>query len=195
MVTLNISLADGTIEIEADHDQIDQVAASAIKLIEALAASSGGAAIQRLVTTSSEVPSSPPQAGDQGSAEAARRPKARKGSGKTRNWNFLPKLFDDEGWAKLTDFYKSKSPTGQNEQVAVITSFVSETLKREGVDGNELHSCFKTLGIKTPANLTGVLGNMATAGLGHSTDGKFFLDFKGNQMVDMDLPRAQAKAK
>ena len=196
MVTLNISLSDGTVEIESDPEQLDAVTGSAIKLIEALAAvkahilskPQGSSAADQVNVPEEAQPDSP---------NGTIKPKARskKGGAKTKNWQHLPDLLDHDGWKAVGEFYEQKQPSGQNEQVAVLVDILSSKLARKGIEGNEIHSAFKTLGLKTPANLTGVLGNMASVGLGHTTDGKFFLDFKGKQMVDHDLPRQNAAKK
>lgn len=196
MVTLSISLADGTVAIEADPDQIEEVTASAIKLIEALSATQHHAATRqvKLTATESNEKTKKSEAIVPAETELEIKAKARtkKGTVKSKNWQHFPGLLSHDGWNEVKNFYDEKMPSGQNEQVAVFVAKLSKILDRKGFDGNEIHSAFKSLGIKTPANLMGVLGNMASLGLGHTSDGKFQLDFKGQQLVDIELPRSKA---
>ncbi|KQB97480.1 hypothetical protein AL073_00565 [Loktanella sp. 1ANDIMAR09] len=120
------------------------------------------------------------------------KPKRKRGGAKPRNWQFLPELLTNDQWQKVAEFVAEKKPKTQNEKVAVFCSVLRSLLGRDGFDGNEIHTAFKSLGDKTPSSLSGVFGNMASEGLGHTIDGKFHLDFKGNQLVDHDLPKTES---
>jgi hypothetical protein len=201
MVKIVINIKDGLIDLEAEPEQLEQATASAIRLIERLSS----APVADTRATVLETPKVDPsrdhfsdaeQAGVSGAASSEKsKGRRRKGAGKTKNWEFKPELLQDSDWVRVRDFVAVKSPSTQNEKVAVFVSILSQILGRKAFDGHELHTCFKTLTERTPANLTGVLGNMAAEGLGHTSEGKFQLDFAGNQLVDHDLPRVKSAKK
>jgi len=200
MVKIRIGLREGTVDIEADGELVESTTTQAIVLMERLSelqlpATPVDAAPRLEPSTSvddseNEGDKSTESSGAPTSAKGRAR---KKGGNKTKNWQYIPDLLDHDGWGKAKDFFEEKAPKTQNEKVAVIVAGLGTHLGRNTFDGNEIHSAFRAFGEKTPANLSGVLGNMATEGLGHSSDGKFQLDFKGTQLVEHDLPREEKK--
>jgi hypothetical protein len=201
VVKIVINIRDGLLDLDADPQQLDQATECAIRLIDRLS-SSPHAPRSSLSHSppSSSASVEPPDGAEQINGSAGATPekskgRKKKGVGKTKNWEYKPELLLDSDWAKVKDFVALKAPSTQNEKVAVFVSILSQLLNRKGFDGHEIHTCFKTLGERTPASLTAVLGNMATEGLGHTSDGRFQLDFAGSQLVDHDLPKAKPAKK
>jgi hypothetical protein len=189
---ISISIYDGTVDIDADPEHITAATDHALRLIAEL---------------SSVKRPSPPQAQQNNEVETMNADNAeavedssntkakqkRRGTSKSKSWQYIHDLVDKSGWKKIHEYYEEKKPKTQNEQVAVFCAILRELTKRDSFDGHEIHSCFKALGKKTPANLAGVFSNMGIDGLGHSSEGKFHLDFKGEQLVEHDLPRSSVK--
>lgn len=194
-IKVSINIREGSLNLEADSAHLDAATESALKLMDRLLSARTFAQDGLAELADKPVdPSARPPISDNGD-ELGNRTKAKrkKSGGRTKNWQFKPTILVAADWSKVKEYYELKNPNTQNEKVAVIVSILAQLLGRAGVDGHEIHTTFKTLGEKTPANLTGVLGNMTGAGLGHSSEGKFQLDFAGNQMVDHDLPRTVGK--
>ena len=102
-------------------------------------------------------------------------------------------LLDEQQRAALKKFYAEKAPATQNDQVAVLSFKLEELTGRSAFDGNELHTAFQAVGEKTPANLSGVFGNMAGKDMGKVVDKKWTPNFKSKDRVNHDLPAASKK--
>lgn len=123
----------------------------------------------------------------------AKKPKRRKGGGHSANWQVVDNLLDDDQRGKLKQFFIEKAPSNQNDQVAVLAFKLEQLTGRPAFDGNELHTAFQAVGEKTPANLSGVLGNMAGKDMGKVVDKKWTPNFKSKDRVNHDLPLAVKK--
>lgn len=120
--------------------------------------------------------------------KAAKKAKRRKGGGHSSNWQVIDNLLDDNQRASLKQFYAEKAPSTQNDKVAVLSFKLEELTGRPAFDGHELHTAFQAVGEKTPANLSGVLGNMAGIDMGKMVDKKWTPNFKSKDRVKHDLP-------
>jgi hypothetical protein len=189
MARIQVDVINGILDIEASEEALEAATQYAIKLLETARQAKPAKSSSPLAS----VENASEEEADAVGADAPPPRKRKRGGGKTKNWQNIPTLLKNEDWKYITDFFAQKSPKTQNEQVAVICRGLSERLDRNGFDGNEIHTVYNGLGKKTPSSLTGVMGNMAVEGLGHTTDGKFQLGFRGEQLVDHDLPRAIGK--
>lgn len=118
----------------------------------------------------------------------------RKTSGsKTTQWSIVDDLLDASGRATLKEFYATKQPNGQNEQVAVLSFKLKELTGRPGFSGDDIYTALQIVGARTPGNLVAVFGNMALAGLGRVQDKAFHPSFKTDDLVKLDLPRSKSK--
>lgn len=191
LVKVSINIKEGSLNLEADSTHLDAATESALRMIDKLLSAQIVSHDQPPVSEVTAHPTHAPAQSIEASEEPAGRVKIKrkKGGARTKNWQFKPNMLNENDWLRVKAFYKEKAPATQNEKVAVIVSVLSSITGRTGIDGHEIHTTFKTLGEKTPANLTGVLGNMTGLGLGNSSEGKFQLGFSGNQMVDHDLPK------
>jgi hypothetical protein len=133
---------------------------------------------------------------DQGAGsddKPAKKVRRRKGGGHSANWQVIDNLLDDEQRAKLKDFFAEKAPSTQNDKVAVLAFKLEQLTGRSAFDGNELHTAFQAVGEKTPANLSGVFGNMAGKDMGKVVEKKWTPNFKSKDRVNHDLPIAPKK--
>lgn len=191
-IKLRIDVKEGTIEIEADSDSFDRVSDKAaillntFKEVEFPSSKSDG---DECEIKHGEQPASKTETPEE------RKPKRRRGSGtaKTTNWSMVNDLLDEAGRTALKAFYDEKSPGNQNEQVAVLAIKLKELTGRDGFDGNEIHTAFQIVGMKTPGNLNAVFGNMASANLGSQADKKFKPNFKAGDLVTHNLPNKPKK--
>ena len=192
-VKLMINLNEGVMDIESDVEFFERVADKA----EILLSSFGKNKFEKntlsenkkaedvnddsLETDKSETTSNKPSKRKRSSSSAS------------ANWSMVDNLINEEGRNSLKKFYNEKSPSNQNEQVAVLVYKLKELTKRDGFDGNEIYTAYQIVGKKTPRNLNAVFGNMASSGLGSQEDKKFKNSFVADDMVKLDLPRKDKK--
>ncbi|MEW2914902.1 hypothetical protein [Leisingera sp. JC11] len=190
MAKIFINAADGIVDIEADSDSLSDVTDHALRLLETIQSVAGanlvgtpepvGQTVDEVATDEATIAPNP---------EPTKKKRRSKGGGKTKNWKVVPEFLTDDQWKSVKDFYFEKAPNTQNEQVAVLCYTLSEQSNSTAFDGHEIHTAFQSVGVKTPANLAGVFGNMTGAGLGRQVDGKFELMFRGKELVQHELPR------
>ncbi len=193
-IRLKIDIRSGIIDVETDDATFSAVMDRAEVLLDKFATIETGHG-------SNASPSEKSGPGDaDGSTNDPQTPnsqekKRRKsgGGGKTTSWKMVDNLLEEDQRKQLKEFYGEKSPANQNEQVAVLAFKLNHLTKREAFSGDEVHTAFQTVGVKTPRNLMAVFGNMTADGLGNMADRKFKPNFKCGDLVKHDLPRKTAK--
>lgn len=195
-IKLKLDLIEGTLEVECTGEDFDAVIARSEAMLEKYKAAVP-APTQRPAAALEE-PEEPGGQNDEEVEVSVSEPKPKrkrgKGTAKVANWKPVDNLLSEEQRTELREFYAQKAPSKQNDQVAVLAHKLKEMLGRDGFDGNEIYTAFQVVGTKTPANLTGVFGNMSALSLGKVVDKKWTPNFKSNDLVNLELP-AKAKAK
>lgn len=191
-ISLKIDISQGTVELDCAPQDLEAVISSAERVIAKLLSSPVSAPKRAEQLPPDPVAGQPEDIGE-GEPEAvgsAGKPKAKrkKGGGHAKNWRVIDGLLTEEQRKQLKEFYSLKSPGSQNAQVAVLAYKLSELLGRESFDGDEIHTAFQAVGQRTPANLSGVFGNMAGQGLGRVVEKKWTPNFKSSDLVKYDLP-------
>lgn len=187
MVKLKIDLTNGTIEVEADSDMFETAMLRAEAILDKFAD----------IELAGPQPKGPTDENGSESDEAETPPSGktkrtrRSGSSRTTTWKMVDKLLTESQRADLKKFYAEKNPTTQSEKVSVFCFKLKEVLGRDGFDGNEIHTAFQTVNEKTPGNLKAVFGNLAADGYGRMQDKKFISNFKADDLVKHDLPKAK----
>lgn len=197
-ISLKIDIAQGTVELDCAPQDLEAVISSAERVLAKLLSSPRGP-LKREEPLAAAPNAGQPDDNEEDEAEAAGakgKPKAKrkKGTGHAKNWRVIDNLLNEEQRQELREFYSLKVPGSQNEQVAVLAYKLNEILGRESFDGDEIHTAFQAVGQKTPANLSGVFGNMAGKGLGRIVEKKWTPNFKSGDLVKHDLP-AKKKSK
>ena len=189
-VRLKIDISNGTLEVDCNGDDFDEVMSSAARLLDKFSSVSDFKQSKAGPKETPDLPSDEAIENDgneSGVSKTKPKAKRRKGSG-TANWKVVEQLLSEEQRADLKTFYEKKAPGIQNHQVAVLAHKLSELLGRDGFDGHEIHTAFQAVGAKTPANLTGVFGNMTGEDLGKIVEKKWTPNFKSSDLVKHDLP-------
>jgi hypothetical protein len=192
LISLKIDIIQGTIEVECEAADFESVISSAERVLSNFSGNRSAASVQRPVDNPRpEYPivDRPELNEDAGHLKSKTKSRRKKGGGHA-NWKVLDNLLTETQRGELRKFYAEKAPGKQNDQVAVLAHKLSEMLGRDGFDGNEIHTAFQTVNEKTPANLTGVFGNMTGEGLGKVVDKKWTPNFKSSDLVKHDLPAA-----
>ncbi|MEE4210398.1 MAG: hypothetical protein V2I43_14180 [Parvularcula sp.] len=195
-IKLHLDVVDGTLELECSGADFEAIMTRIEGMMKSLAN-----VPKRKMADAPEASHDPEQEGVEREEaptirdEATKKPKRRKGSGGHANWKVIDNLLTEEQRGELRTFYAKKAPGRQNDQVAVLAYKLAEMLGRNGFDGNEIHTAFQAVNEKTPANLTGVFGNMTGEGLGQVVEKKWTPNFKSSDMVKHDLPASKPTKK
>lgn len=189
-IKLKLDVIEGTLEVECNGDDFEAVMSHAEKMLEKFTDTKVQTRPAKKKTYEDLEGTSGAQNNPVEQNQDTPKSKRKRGSGKSANWKILDNLLDAGQRQQLQQFYAEKSPGKQNDQVAVLAYKLKEMLGREGFDGNEIHTAFQVVGKKTPANLTGVFGNMTGEGLGKIDDKKWTPNFKSDDLVKHDLPVA-----
>lgn len=193
-IKLKIDIRSGVIDVETDDSTFSSVMDRAEILLDKFANIETGHGSD---TNSSEDSRPIDTAGSSVDPKAANAPEKKRrrsgGAGKTASWKMVDNLLEEAQRKQLKEFYSQKGAANQNEQVAVLAFKLNELTKREAFSGDEIHTAFQTVGVKTPKNLMAVFGNMTADGLGNMADKKFRPNFKCGDLVKHDLPRKKAK--
>lgn len=193
-IKLHLDVTEGTLDLECSGEDFETVMARIEGMMKNLAS-----APHRKPLPNVEGPADVKQDTSEVELDAGsddkpvKKTRRRKGGGHSANWQVIDNLLDDEQRAKLKQFFAEKDPSTQNDKVAVLAFKLEELTGRPAFDGNEIHTAFQAVGEKTPANLSGVFGNMAGKDMGKVVDKKWTPNFKSKDRVNHDLPIAPKK--
>lgn len=193
-IKLHLDVVEGTLDLECSGEDFEAIMTRVEGMMKNLADFPRQRTKNSAETPESDGPEKsdfPDQTGT--SDQVVKKPKRRKGGGHSPNWKMVDNLLDEEQRADLKRFFAEKAPSTQNDQVAVLSFKLEELTGRPAFDGNELHTAFQAVGEKTPANLSGVLGNMAGKDMGKVIDKKWTPNFKSKDRVNHDLPAVSKK--
>lgn len=118
-----------------------------------------------------------------------------KGAGKARAWNLLEFPLTPEQRQEIRDFFKEKSPTSQNDTVAVVATKLKKFLNRSEFNGDEIHSALKIVNKPTPRNLLAVFGNIKVAGIGGYSDNKLVVNSLMEDHVAFHMKKKEKTSK
>ena len=173
-VKLKIDINNGIIEIDSEEAAFDRVCDQASKLLASFSESN----LSRNEAVSaypSEKPlaQEPINSNGENKKSSAKQKRRASGIGTAASWEMVDDLVSREQLAKLKGFYSEKSPTNQNEKIAVITVKSAELVGRQEFDGNDIYTAFRLLDEKVPGDIKGVFKNMKQSGLGKLDKSKF----------------------
>lgn len=192
-IKLKIDVLEGTLEVECSREDFEAVMSHAEKVLEKFNKTKTVAAERDEPTSESSDGTVSDAAEPVEDQQAPRKAKRKKGVKKTANWKIVDDLLDAPQREQLKAFFAEKAPKRQNDQVAVLAFKLKELLGRDAFDGNEIHTAFRAVGVKTPKSLTSVFSNMARDDLGKIEDKKWVPNFKSDDFVNHNLP-VQPKA-
>lgn len=202
-VKIRVDLSTGTIDVEADASNIEAVFDRLDSFVPRLSEAYGRFCREDKSSPGSGgsvvAPASSVGAGESG-ATPLTEPKVEvrkvsKGAKGKEIYSAVDLGLSEEQRAALRDFYAKKQPHSQNEKVAVLMDW----LKREGgkatTTWNEIFTAFRTVGDKSPAKISSVLGNMVgLSWVRNAGGGQYDLIHVGEDFVKFNLPKAAKKA-
>lgn len=167
-VKISISLATGEVTIEAPASALSEVfdrlesfvprlreIAESAREHEESVVESGGAP----KTSVAPVSQSP-------CVEAPKQPTAKRqkgGSGKSESYKAVDLGLTPEQRTAFKEFYTSKAPDNQSDQVLVVIYWLIENTGRQKVTMDEIFTGLRTVGEKIPKRISSVLSNLALA--------------------------------
>ena len=164
-VKISISLSTGEVTIEAPSSALGEIFDRLESFVPRL----------REIAQSAKEHESESDGGDSGEGDnqpvakaaepatgAGRKSKAGKGSsGKPESYKAVDLKLTPEQRAAFKEFYNSKAPETQNDQLLVVMYWLLQNTDREKVTMDEIFTGLKTVDAKIPKRISSVLSNLA----------------------------------
>lgn len=203
-VKIRVDLATGTIEVEADASNIDAIFDRLDAFIPRLSEAYGRPTKEdkpasSTVGTPPAIPK--PEHPAEGSVANVPDPKGdakkvKKGSKGKEVYSAVDLGLTEQQRQELRDFYTSKQPQSQHEQVAVLMDWLKREGNKSTANWNDIFTAFRTVNVKSPAKISSVLGNMVgLSWVKNVGEGQYALIHVGEDYVKFDLPKPPKKAK
>ncbi|MCT2197592.1 hypothetical protein M3G15_21000 [Paenibacillus sp. p3-SID1389] len=101
--------------------------------------------------------------------------------------------FSSEQRRKLKEFYESKKPTNQNQQLLVVIYWLVIEGNMKELTKEEIFTGLRITGDKAPKRISSVISNLLLEGYILSDGGKYKLHHTGEDFVMHDLPKKPEK--
>jgi hypothetical protein len=204
-VKIKVNLSAGTINVEADAENIgavfDRLDSFVPRLSEAYERSTKESVQKRQAaplspSAASEI--SPSIDANQTNSKE-QKAEARKASKSTKAKEVYTPVdlgLSEAQRTELRDFYTSKQPNNQNEQTVVLMDWLKREGNKSTVSWNDIFTAFRTVGAKSPGKISSVLGNMVGLSWVRSAgNGQFEIIHVGEDYVKFDLPKTKSSSK
>lgn len=173
---ISVDLIERTFNIEVPDENIGDVLEKLAQLFEKLSppGTSQGPNVRK-EPHPNEAPNDADSTGEavENSEEKPKRKRsAGKGPTKVKPYQLIDLGLTKDQRIEIQEFFQSKDPKGQNDQVAVLAVKLKEFLGKSEYSVDEIHSAFKVVNKPTPKNLIAVFGNMKRDGRGGYSDNK-----------------------
>jgi len=200
-VKIRVDLSAGIIEVEADASNIDAVFdrldAFIPRLSQAYKNPSDEASSNGATPTARENQGQPSESTSSNPAEAKGEvKKSAKGSKGKEVYSTVDLGLTETQRQEMRDFYESKKPKSQNDQVAVLMDWLKREGNKSTATWNDIFTAFRTVGVKSPAKISSVLGNMVgLSWVKNVGGGQYALIHVGEDYVKFDLPKEKGTGK
>lgn len=203
-VKIRVDLSAGTVEVEADADNIDAVFDRLDAFIPRLSEAYDRPAEEGQTPSSKGMPPSAPAKPSQSADADPTNPieqkgevrKAAKGSKGKEVYTAVDLGLTETQRNEMRDFYTSKQPKSQHEQIAVLMDWLKRESNKSTATWNDIFTAFRTVGVKSPAKISSVLGNMVgLSWVKNVGGGQYALIHVGEDYVKFDLPKVKSTNK
>ncbi len=185
-VKINIDLSTGTVQIECPETAFE----STLNRVEQFLPKLQSFRAERMVN---DAPKIPPQA--ESGRDAGRDgdgTKATRGQGKRRPtpvYKVTELGADDNAKREFKNFYESKKPQNQNDQVLLCGFWLNITLKRDTFTDDDVYTALRAAGAaKIPSRIESVISNLKLESKLVGEQGKYKTTHIGEDYVNNDLP-------
>lgn len=187
-----VDLRARTFEIEVSEEHVQDI----LGRIEALLEAHSSSPDDRI----SDEPAGHIPPGQEGSSAvtdsgaAPTKPARTRGkSGRLTNWKMVELGLGQDQIEGLREFFRQRSPTTQNDIVAVIGVKLKEYLAKDRLTGDEINSALKLVEQPTPKNLRAVFGNMKGEGIGDADGSTLIVNTYTEDYVKFRMKKVTAK--
>lgn len=198
-VKIRVDLSAGTIEVEADAENIDAVFNRLDAFIPRLSEAYNRSTNEGNLPSSNGVahsatPKNDQPSGSLGQSEQKAEPKkAAKGK---EVYEVVDLGLTEAQRQEMRSFYGSKQPGSQHEQIAVLMDWLKRECNKSTVTWNDIFTAFRTVNVKSPAKISSVLGNMVgLSWVKNVGSGQYALIHVGEDYVKFDLPKEKGAGK
>lgn len=167
-VKISISLATGEVSIEAPASALNQVfdrLESFVPRLSDIAESSREREkppAERVATGGPLSATLPPDLGA-GTTKQVTTKRQKAGGGKNESYKAVDLGLTPEQRSAFKEFYISKAPDNQSDQVLVVIYWLIQNAGREKVSMDEIFTGMRTVGEKIPKRISSVLSNLIIA--------------------------------
>lgn len=188
-VRIKVDLSSGTVEIEADAAQIDNVFERLETFVPRLSEAYGARPVETAGGQGNSQTFSETPKDAEGSSTTKAKPSGRTTSRARETYSIVDLGLKEDQRTAMRQYYETKQPRNQNEQTAVVMDWLRREAGKTAVTLNEIFTGFRTVNIKAPGKISSVLGNMVGQGwIKNAGPGKFELTHVGEDYVKFDLP-------
>lgn len=100
---------------------------------------------------------------------------------------------DEQQRQSFREFYNSKSPKSQNEQILVVMYWLKNDGEKAVLSKDDIYTGLKIVDAKVPARISSVLSNLGIEGRTTSDGDGYHLHHTGEDFVKFDLPKKDGK--
>lgn len=198
-VTVQINIANGEVLIQSPPEYLDTIFTRLETFLpnmlleqSKLVSASGDKSIDEQGESREELPSSDFNDSTATPSHGAKRKRSAT-SKKPESYKSVDLGLDEKQRVEFRDFYKSKSPKSQNEQILVIMYWLKNSGKKDAVTKEEIYTALRTVDAKIPARISSVLSNLGIEGRITSDENGYHLHHTGEDFVKFDLPKTEGK--
>lgn len=200
-VRIQIDLNSGSVNVDAPVEAIDTV----FDRLESFLPRLAEAHMELVDTDTAEEESTGEEAPDEG-ATMASGPTTQPGSGtpttappasRRRNGGSRPETFravdlglKEEQRLAFKQYYESKRPKGQSQQVLVVMVWLVQNAKLEVLTREQIFTGLRSVGARVPTRLSSVLSNLVLDGYVIRDDKNFRVHHTAEDFVTHELPSA-----
>lgn len=195
-VKISISLATGEVTIEAPasalsevFDRLESFVPRLREIAESAREHEGSLPGGANVTGDPAAPIAPSPSADASKQATTKRQKG--GSGKNESYKAIDLGLTPEQRTAFKEFYISKAPDNQSDQVLVVIYWLIQNTGREKVTMDEIFTGLRTVGEKIPKRISSVLSNLAIAAHISKENNEPRLLHVGEDHVMHNLPKAK----
>jgi hypothetical protein len=203
-VKIRVDLAAGIVEVEADASNIDAIFDRLDAFIPRLSEAYGrptrengsASTIGGAASSASNLDRPTADAPANNTEQKVDTRKTKKGSKGKEVYSAVELGLTEGQRQDLRDFYASKQPQSQHEQIAVLMDWLKREANKSTASWNDIFTAFRTVNVKSPAKISSVLGNMVgLSWVKNVGEGQYALIHVGEDYVKFDLPKPAKKAK
>ena len=192
LVRIQVDLTAGSASVEAPTDALDAAFERLEAFLPTLAAARSVAAAETLDPSPASNGARPSIEVEGAVVAEATKSQKRRASSKTGTYNTIDLGLDEPQRESFRQFFSSKVPKGQSQQVLTVMAWLKQNGGRPIVSYDDIFTSLRIVNARIPKSLSGVLTNLKTAAHVVGDNSQFAVTAPGEDFVKFDMP-AQKK--